>query len=930
VDYGKTLNLPKTKFPMRANLSSREPEIQSYWEEKKIYERLLEKNKNNEKFILHDGPPYANGDIHLGTALNKILKDIIVRFKGMNGYYTPYIPGWDTHGLPIEHQVVKNMGGNRHAVDEITLRRKCHDYALSFVDKQREQFKRLGVLGDWQNPYLTLKPEYEAKQISVFGEMAKKGYIYKGLKPVYWCASCETALAEAEVEYDEKKSPSIYVKFPLLSDVQEIFSSAGRLKDKPVFVLIWTTTPWTLPANLAVAVHPDFEYALVETNDEYFIMAKELVEEVMGLNNAEYEIISTAKGKDLELKKCLHPFIDRESLLVNGDHVTLEQGTGCVHTAPGHGHEDYLVSLQYKLPVLTPVNSQGVFTEEAGKFAGLFYDKANKEIVNELKERGMLWHFSFIKHQYAHCWRCKQPVIYRATEQWFASVEGFRKEALDSIKQVEWIPSWGEDRITNMVSDRADWCISRQRVWGVPIPIFYCQKCGKEIVNDETLKVVEELFAKEGSDSWFIKEPKEILPEGYNCPHCGSAELRKETDIMDVWFDSGSSHAAVLTTRPELRWPADLYLEGSDQHRGWFQSSLLTAVATRGSAPYKAVLTHGFVVDGEGKKMSKSLGNVIYPQDVIKQYGADILRLWVVSADYRGDIRVSQEILKQMSEIYRKIRNTCRFMLGNLYDFDPARDMVSDDQLFELDRWALMRLQQLVEKVNSAYNNYEFHVFYHAVHNFCVLDMSSFYLDILKDRLYTSKAESVERRAAQTVMYKIIRTLVRLIAPVISHTAEEIWKYLPEDRNYPESVFLSAWPEVEKKYLNEQLNVDWELIRQVRKDVAKALEIARQNKIIGHSLDASVKLYGDEKISAFLRRYAGDLANIFIVSKVELGAGPAVEGSVRAEEVEGLQIYVEQAKGVKCPRCWIYSEEIRPEQEGADICPRCSAVLAEQ
>lgn len=930
MDYGKTLNLPKTKFPMRANLLNREPEIQSYWEEEKVYSNVLDKNKNNEKFILHDGPPYANGDIHLGTALNKILKDIIVKFKGMDGYYAPYVPGWDTHGLPIEHQVVKTLGGNRHAVDNLTLRQKCRDYALSFVDKQREQFKRLGVLGDWDNPYLTLTPQYEGKQIEVFGQMAEKGYIYKGLKPVYWCASCETALAEAEVEYNEKRSPSIYVRFPFISDLKQVFDSVEQIKkDKPVFVLIWTTTPWTLPANLAISVHPKIDYALVETENEYLIMAKELVSQVMGLVNFDYKLVEVVKGKDLENQKCKHPFFERESILVNGEHVTLEQGTGCVHTAPGHGHEDYLVALEYKLPILTPVNSQGVFTDEAGRFKGLFYDKANKVIVDELRKNRMLWHFSFIKHQYAHCWRCKQPVIYRATEQWFASVEGFRQEALETIKMVKWIPAWGEDRITNMVSERADWCISRQRVWGVPIPIFYCQKCGKEIITNQTLGLVQELFSKEGSDSWFAKSVEEILPEGFCCPHCGAKELRKETDIMDVWFDSGSSHAAVLEVRPELSWPAELYLEGSDQHRGWFQSSLLTAVATKGQSPFKSVLTHGFVVDGEGKKMSKSIGNVIYPQDVIKQFGADILRLWVVSSDYRGDIKVSSEILKQMSEIYRKIRNTCRFILGNLYDFDPERDQVLDEQLLEIDHWALLRLQQLVEKVTAAYNDYEFHIFYHSVHNFCVLDMSSFYLDILKDRLYTSRADDVRRRAAQTAMYKIIRTLVCLIAPVISHTAEEIWQYIPKDSRYRESVFLSPWPKVEQKYFNEQLAVDWELIREIRKDVAKILESARKNKIIGHSLDANVKLYANERLTRFLTGYKNDLANIFIVSKVELPAENPPKGALEAEEVEGLKIYVEQSKGIKCPRCWIFSEEIRAGREGEEICPRCAAALVE-
>ncbi len=924
MDYGKTLQLPKTDFPMRASLPEREPQILDRWKQEKINDRVLEKNKDRDLFILHDGPPYANGNIHLGTALNKTLKDIVTRFKSMDGFNSPYVPGWDTHGLPIEHAVIKATGANPNELGTVEFRKKCREYALKYRDIQREEFQRLGVRGDWENPYMTLHPEFEAKQIEVFGEMAKQGYIYKGLKPVYWCASCETALAEAEVEYGDRRSPSIYVRFPFPE------GRAILQTEKPVSVVIWTTTPWTLPANLAIALHPEVEYAYVETDTEVLLIAKDLVKTVMkqvGIDH--YEIIQTVSGKDLELKRAKHPFIDRESLIILGDHVTLEQGTGCVHTAPGHGLEDYDVGQRYGLGMIQPLDSRGRFTDEGGLFAGLHYDAANKEITKELEKTGMLLHISFFNHQYPNCWRCKEPVVYRATEQWFASVEGFRSQALEAIESVEWIPGWGKERIRNMVRDRLDWCISRQRVWGVPIPIFYCRDCGKELINDETIRAVAELFRREGSDSWFAKEPEEILPKGTTCSECGGSDFRKETDIMDVWFDSGSSHAAVLETRPDLRWPADLYLEGSDQHRGWFQSSLLTAVATRGKAPYNAVLTHGFVVDGEGRKMSKSLGNVIYPQEVIKEFGADILRLWVASSDFKADISVSKDILKQMAEVYRKIRNTARFILGNLYDFDPDTDRVPYDQMPEIDRWALHRLQKLIQRVGQAYRNYDYHIIYHSIHNFCAIDMSAFYLDVLKDRLYAEPEKDIARKASQTVMYDIVYSLVRMLAPVLAFTSEEIWTYLPKEKGMPDSVQLTEWPTVYHDYIDDTLGSTWDQILNAREAASKALEMARKDKLIGQSLEAEVDLYVSPEWMSILEGYNQDLAMILIVSKVRLmPLEEAPEDAVSEEGVGGIKVVVHRATGIKCERCWNYRDDVGVDPDHPTICGRCSAVLS--
>ena len=923
MDYSQTLNLPKTDFPMRANLPQREPEIEKKWDEMDIYGLVQRERAGREKFVLHDGPPYANGDIHIGTALNKILKDIIVKFKTMQGFDSPYVPGWDTHGLPIELQAMKAEGLKREDVTAVQLRARCREFALKYKDIQCEEFKRLGVRGDWANPYLTLKPEYEARQIEVFGEMARRGYIYKGLKPVYWCPVDQTALAEAEIEYTEKRSPSVYVKFPVVD-------GRGVIPEEDSYVVIWTTTLWTLPANLAIALNPDLEYVIIRTVKGRLVIARDLVDQVMKeLGLAEASVERVFRGRELEGARCRHPFFDRDSVIILGSHVTLEQGTGCVHTAPGHGQEDFEVGRQYNLPVLNPVGDDGRFTAEAGPFAGLFYEDASKPIAEELERRGMLLKLGFIKHEYPHCWRCKRPVIFRATEQWFASVEGFREQALRAVDEVRWIPAWGRERMRNMVVDRQDWCISRQRVWGVPIPVFYCADCGEPLITRESIGAVAEVFRRLGSDAWFTLDAAEILPEGTRCASCGGQKFRKESDIMDVWFDSGTSHAAVLETRADLRWPADLYLEGSDQHRGWFQSSLLTAVAARGRAPYRAVLTHGFVVDGDGRKMSKSLGNVIYPDKVIKQYGADILRLWVSSADYKDDVRVSDEILKQLAEVYRKIRNTIRFLLGNLYDFDPARDRVRYDQLEEIDRFALHRLQGLIARVTRAYVDYDFHLVFHDLHNFCVLDLSAFYLDVLKDRLYTFGASAPARRAAQTALHEILEALVRLIAPILTHTAEEIWGYLPREVGRPVSVQLADWPVVRSELTDEKLGERWERLLAVREDVLKALEAARQAKIIGNSLEAETVIWASGDDRRLLVDYRDQLPMVFIVSAVTIapeGEEPAA-GALRSERRPDLAVLVRTAPGAKCERCWTYSPTVGADETHPGLCERCRRAI---
>lgn len=927
MDYSKTLNLPETEFPMRAGLPEREPEFLKYWEENKIYEKKQELHAGHKKFVLHDGPPYANGKIHMGTALNKILKDIIMKYKYAQGFDTPYVPGWDTHGMPIEHAAIKNLGLNRHELDTLVLRKECHDYALKWIDEQRTDFKRLGVLGDWDHPYITMTHDYEAVQIHVFGEMAKKGYIYKGKKAVYWCPHCETALAEAEIEYGEEKSPAIFVKMPLVKDNGMLPEAA---QGKPAYIVIWTTTPWTMPANVAIALHPDFEYAWVECEGEILFMAKEMLEAVGKVCKKDLSnIIGTCKGKDMEYAECRHPFetIDRKSLVVLADYVTLEAGTGCVHTAPGHGADDFETGVRYNLPIICPVDGSGKLTAEAGAdFAGMFVFDANVPIIKYLAGLNRLFGKENIRHQYAHCWRCKNPIIYRATEQWFASVDCFREEALNAIaNDVQWIPSWGEARIHNMVADRHDWCISRQRVWGVPIPIFYCEDCNEHLVNDDTINAVADLFAKEGSDAWWAHSAEEILPQGTKCPKCGGTHFRKESDIMDVWFDSGSSHAAVCKTRPELAWPADMYLEGSDQHRGWFQSSLLTSVATEGKAPYRAVLTHGYVVDGEGRKMSKSVGNTVAPQEVIAQYGADIIRLWAASSDYKADIRISKEILKQLSEVYRKIRNTIRYILGNTNDFNYETDKVEFKDMLELDRWALMHMQLLKKEVSAAYESYDFHVLYHAIHNFCSVEMSSYYLDILKDRLYAYKADSFERRSAQTAMYEIMLDLVVMIAPVLSFTMEEVWQFMKKPASMPESVFMMPWPECKEEYIDEALESKWDNFIEIRSEITRVLEGARRAKTIGHSLDAKVELHATGEALAILRSVEGDLATLLIVSQAKLVEGLA--GGVEATGREDLKVTVQAAEGEKCERCWIYSDTVGKDAEHPTVCARCAAAL---
>ena len=927
MDYSKTLNLPETEFPMRAGLPEREPEFLKYWEENKIYEKKQELHAGRKKFVLHDGPPYANGKIHMGTALNKNLKDIIMKYKYAQGFDTPYGPGWDTHGMPIEHAAIKNLGLNRHELDTLVLRKECHDYALKWIDEQRTDFKRLGVLGDWDHPYITMTHDYEAVQIHVFGEMAKKGYIYKGKKAVYWCPHCETALAEAEIEYGEEKSPAIFVKMPLVKDNGMLPEAA---QGKPAYIVIWTTTPWTMPANVAIALHPDFEYAWVECEGEILFMAKEMLEAVGKVCKKDLSnIIGTCKGKDMEYAECRHPFetIDRKSLVVLADYVTLEAGTGCVHTAPGHGADDFETGVRYNLPIICPVDGSGKLTAEAGAdFAGMFVFDANVPIIKYLAGLNRLFGKENIRHQYAHCWRCKNPIIYRATEQWFASVDGFREEALNAIaNDVQWIPSWGEARIHNMVADRHDWCISRQRVWGVPIPIFYCEDCNEHLVNDDTINAVADLFAKEGSDAWWAHSAEEILPQGTKCPKCGGTHFRKESDIMDVWFDSGSSHAAVCKTRPELAWPADMYLEGSDQHRGWFQSSLLTSVATEGKAPYRAVLTHGYVVDGEGRKMSKSVGNTVAPQEVIAQYGADIIRLWAASSDYKADIRISKEILKQLSEVYRKIRNTIRYILGNTNDFNYETDKVEFKDMLELDRWALMHMQLLKKEVSAAYESYDFHVLYHAIHNFCSVEMSSYYLDILKDRLYAYKADSFERRSAQTAMYEIMLDLVVMIAPVLSFTMEEVWQFMKKPASMPESVFMMPWPECKEEYIDEALESKWDNFIEIRSEITRVLEGARRAKTIGHSLDAKVELHAAGEALAILRSVESDLATLLIVSQAKLVEG--LTGGVEATGREDLKVTVQAAEGEKCERCWIYSDTVGKDAEHPTVCARCAAAL---
>lgn len=929
MDYGKTLQLPQTEFPMRGNLPKREPEWLALWEKEDVYHKSLEQRQEAPKFVLHDGPPYANGYLHIGHALNKTLKDIILRYKNMTGHYTAFRPGWDTHGLPIEHAVIKNTGLKRHEMSDLELRAKCLAYAKEFIEIQKKDFIRFGVMGDWKRPYLTFDPILEAKQLEVFGEMAKKGYIYKGRKTVYWCPTCETALAEAEIEYKDKKSISIYVKFPLVDAKGLLPESVNPEKS---YAVIWTTTPWTIPANVAICVNPEFEYVWVQAGEEYYLMAQELVETAMQACKVEdYQIVSQPiQGAALEGLAFHHPFLPRESVVLLGDHVTLEAGTGCVHTAPGHGVEDFDVVMKYgNLPIICPVDNKGNLTAEAGEdLAGEnVLAGADVAVIKKLAHAGYLLGKSTIHHQYPHCWRCKNPVIYRATEQWFASVKSYRQDALRAVDETRFIPSWGHDRLYNMIADRQDWCISRQRAWGVPIPIFYCEKCGQHIINDETMASVIEKVRAEGTDAWWKYDAKDLLPEGFRCPHCGHDEFRKEKDIMDVWFDSGSTWSGVLAVDENAAYPADLYLEGSDQHRGWFHSSLLTSVAVNGHAPYKAVLTHGFTMDGEGRKMSKSLGNTVAPQEIIDQYGADVMRLWVSSTDYQSDQRLSPEIIKQMSDVYRKIRNTFRYLLGNLADYDHAKDAVAYDRLEELDHWALMRLEQVRERVSQAYEEYEFHVMYHTIHNFCTVDLSAIYLDVIKDRLYAEAPNSLTRRAAQTVMHEILLTLVRLVAPVLVFTAEEIWQFLPGHEERKVSVHLTDWPEAKPEYLNEDLAQEWNRRLELRGQLLKSLEEARRDKTIGHPLDAEVQIRATGETYRTLQAMEKNLAAYLIVSKVVLHDG-LTDGPTLEDNAE-MQVQVAASTAPKCERCWMHSETVGENSDHPTVCARCAAVLAE-
>ena len=945
MDYSKTLHLPETDFPMRGNLPKREPGFVKMWKDMDLYHQRLEKRRKDgaPAFVLHDGPPYANGKIHIGHALNKTLKDIIVRYKFMKGYAAHYVPGWDTHGLPIEYAVLKESGEDRATMTPLQLREKCLAYAKRWINIQREDFIRMGVVGDFEHPYVTFDPHLEAKQLEVFGAMADKGYIYKGKKAVYWCPHCETALAEAEIEYKDRKSPSIYVKFPAL-DVGDL-APEGVPKDK-LFAVIWTTTPWTIPANEFISVNPKFTYVWVHNldNDEYYLMNKELAPAALADCKVEnYEFAGREMlGAEWDLKSFQHPlYEDRVVYVLEGNHVTLDAGTGCVHTAPGHGVDDFEVYKSYenagklKQEILCPVDKKGRMTEEAGLgLVGKTIWEAEGPVISLLAHAGRLLGKKSIHHQYAHCWRCKNPIIYRATEQWFASINDFRDKALKAVDDTTFYPAWGHDRLYNMIRDRQDWCISRQRSWGVPIPAFYCDDCGKYVITHETTQKVVDIVEKEGSDAWWKYSAEELLPEGFTCPHCGGHHFHKEKDIMDVWFDSGSTWNGVLKN-PREEWkgatyPCDLYLEGSDQHRGWFHSSLLTSVAVNGHAPYKAVLTHGFTMDGEGRKMSKSVGNVVAPQDIINKYGADVMRLWISSVEYQSDVRLSDKIIKSMSDVYRKIRNTFRYLLGNLADFNPATDAVPYAEMDELDRWALLRLEQVKEEVSNACEQYQFHVMYHAVHNFCTVDLSATYLDILKDRLYTETADSRLRRSAQTAMYEILDSLVRIMAPFICFTAEEVWQAMPAVEGKEASVHLADWPVMKPQYLDNALAEKWNARLALRSDVMKALENARADKVIGHPLDADVTIYAEGDAYETLKAMGDFLSDFFIVSNVELVNDTSAAPADALANEDGVRVSVAPSTRQKCERCWKHLDSVGANPNHPDVCARCARVLDEE
>jgi isoleucyl-tRNA synthetase len=919
MDYKDTLNLPQTAFPMKADLTKREPAMIDFWDEKRIYARIQEVRKGCDTFILHDGPPYANGHIHMGHTLNKILKDIVVKSRNLDGYRAPYVPGWDCHGLPIELQVDRTLGDKKKNLSTAQFRKECRAYAEGFVGVQRDEFRRLGVMGDWANPYLTMAFGYQASIVRELGTCFAAGRVYRGNKPVHWCISCRTALAEAEVEYEEKTSPSITVRFPIVRGWERI---AAGLPERPAFAVIWTTTPWTIPANLAVAAHPDFTYVIAESAGEYYLVAKDLLGAVMkAAGRPEAAVVREVRGAELEGLVARHPYLERESRFVLGDHVTLEAGSGLVHTAPGHGQEDYEVGRHYGLEVLSPVDERGCFLPVVEHVGGRKVFDANPIVIDAIRAAGNLLHEGTVTHSYPHCWRCKKPVIFRATRQWFISMEhgALRQGALDEIKRVRWVPAWGSERITGMITHRPDWCISRQRSWGVPITVFLCEACGEPHQTPALFEAIAARVEREGADFWFDAPVEDFLPAGTACASCGGRAFRKEQDILDVWFDSGVSHAAVLEARAGLSWPADLYLEGSDQHRGWFHSALLTGVANRGRAPYRGVLTHGFVVDAAGKKMSKSVGNVIAPQEMIKQHGAEILRLWVSAEDYTNDIRISPEIVKRLAEAYRRIRNTARFLLGNLADFDPAAHAVPDGELPELDRWALARLAQVERRVLEAYRSYQFHLVYHTLHNFCAVDLSAFYLDVLKDRLYVLPPGDRERRAAQTVLRRVLESLVLLMAPILSFTAEEIWQVMAPRGEGDASVFFGRFPATAPPADAETLLPRWDRLLEIRRLVNKTLEDARKAGVLGQSLEARVTLTADAETLAFLRSFGPGLKDVFIVSAVELREEGAAPGPPA--------VAVARAGGVKCERCWAWTPAVGGHPEHPGVCPRCADAL---
>lgn len=915
VEYKDTLLMPKTDFPMRGGLPTKEPQVQAQWDEMDINKLVLERTKDRPHYLLHDGPPYANGDIHIGHALNKVIKDMINRQKSMSGFHVPYIPGWDTHGLPIE-QALTNKGVKRKEMSVAEFRELCEKYAYEQIENQKSQFRRLGVRGDWANPYITLKPEFEARQIEVFGKMAEKGYIYKGLKPVYWSPSSESALAEAEIEYKDVESYSIYVAFG-------IKDSKGVVPADAKFV-IWTTTPWTIPANLGISVNPEFTYVVVETNGSKYIVAKDLLEKLSATFGWEdVQIVQEVQGEQLDMIVAEHPIYKRDSLVMVGDHVTADAGTGCVHTAPGHGEDDYQIGKRYGLDILSPVDNGGCYTNEAPGFEGLFYEKANPVVIGKLKEENALLHVSKFTHSYPHDWRTKKPVIYRATPQWFASVEMFRDELLDAVKATEFTPAWGETRLYNMIRDRGDWVISRQRAWGVPIPIFYAED-ETPIITPETIARISKLFREHGSNIWFQREAKDLLPEGFTHEGSPNGKFTKENDIMDVWFDSGSSHQGVLVERG-LKYPADLYLEGSDQHRGWFNSSLITSVAINGHAPYKGLLTHGFVLDGEGRKMSKSLGNTIDPIKVMNQYGADIIRMWVASVDYTGDVRISMDMLKQVSETYRKVRNTLRFLHGNVTDFNETTDRVAYEELREMDQYMYMRLQDVVKTIREAYDRYDFSTVYTTVNNFVAIELSSFYLDIAKDVVYIEGTDNKDRRAMQTVMYDTLMALVKLLTPIIPHTTEELWSYIEFDGK-PQSVQLTDFPEVVEQANFAELRTKWVKVIAVRNEVLKALEEARNAKTIGKSLEAKISVYADSETVELLNDANIDFAQLSIVSQFVI-AGSKENAPAEALVLDKTALVVEKADGEKCERCWTISETVGASENHPTLCKRCADVV---